>query len=542
MVCRRIIWLLCLVFVACGAAAAQRKAERLTPTSAALQLTSDVDKTSYDYERTVQYLASGYLARGDYDAALAAVSKVEHRKQSEQLYIVVAAAARAGRNDQAQIALNLALKLVLSDDEDSRDSYWISGFASQAVEVGEPKLAARFINLLNDRSEGKLRTLVELAQCQQRRGDSDLARATLGNAITELDSLRTADLDEYFSWLPRITKLLVRLGNQEEADRLLKDAELTSVPEKYRTLADSYLAASYANVGALERASVLVESLGGGSSSEYIALALAYRDKGDDVAALSCMNRALEIASADDASYDALRPIVTGYLQLGRPDDALPLLRRINNAYTIVESAIEVATAYHDGKRDQDATAALGLALSRVRKIVSEKSEDIPGYASTSKAKEKSQALACLVREYLKLGDFADAEAAASEVDQPQFRASALSEVAAAYHKNGDQGRARSLLSAAFNLSSGAADYNHDTWRTDTLLQIAEAYVDAGLVQEARGVAQRFLTELERQDTNHELIWNLMELGRVCDKGNLQLGKSAQLKLAHLVKEYRENT
>lgn len=539
--CPRLVSLLCLVFVACGAAAAQRKAERLTPTSVALRLTSDLDKKSYDYERSVQYLVSGYLARGDYGAAIAAVSKLDRVRQNEPLYTVVAGATRVGRNDQAQIALNLALKLVLADDQDSRNSYWIRGFALQAVEVDEPELAAKFVDLLDDGSEGKAKILVELARLHHKRGDSELAKATLDNAIGQLDSLRTDSLDEYFSWLPRITKLLVLFGDLERAERLLKEAELIAVPEKNRTLADSYLSASYASIGAFERASGLVESLGGRSSRELITLALAYRDKGDEVAALSCMNRALEIASSDNASYDALRPIVTGYLELARPDDALPLLQRIKNPYTLVSSATEVAAAYHDRNRDQDAIAALGVALSRVRKVVSEKSEDIPDYASSSKAMEKSQALESLVREYLNLGDLAAAEAAASEGDQPQFKASMLSEVATEYHKHGDQAKARSLLTAAFDLSSRAASYSHDRWRSEALLQIAEAYVDAGFAEEAGGVVLRYLTELEREDGEAELVLNLMELGRVCDKGNIQLGKTAQSKLANLVKKFREN-
>jgi tetratricopeptide (TPR) repeat protein len=481
-----------------------------------------------------------YLAREDYSAALAAVSRLEQKKQAEQLYTVVAAAARAGRNDQAQIALNLALKVVLSDDESSADFYWTRSFALQAVAVDEPKLAARFIDLLNDGEPGKVEPLLELAQLHQKRGDTDLARATIDNAIKELDLLRTDDLDGYFSGLPRITKLMVRLGDREKALRLLKEAELISVPDDDRASADSYLSASYESIGAFERASALVESPGRGSSSELIKRALAYHDRGEEVAALSYVNQALDMTS-EDASYDALRPIVTAYLQLGRPDDALPLLRRIDYPYTLVSSAIEVATAYHNGKRDQDAIATLGLALARVRKVVSEKSEDIPGTASTSRAKEKSQALALLVREYLQLGDLADAEVAANESDHPQFRASMLSGVAAAYHKIGDQAKARSLLSAGFDLSSRAPDYNHDKRGTAAMLQIAEAYVDAGFVQEAGGVALRFLTELEHQDTDNDLIWNLMELGRVCDKGNIQLGKSAQSKLKNLVKTFREN-
>ncbi|MGH9872318.1 MAG: hypothetical protein ACRD9S_07615 [Pyrinomonadaceae bacterium] len=66
MVCRRTIWLLCLVFVACGVAAAQRKPERLTPTTAALQLSSELNKESYDYEWAVDYIVSSYLSHGDY--------------------------------------------------------------------------------------------------------------------------------------------------------------------------------------------------------------------------------------------------------------------------------------------------------------------------------------------------------------------------------------------------------------------------------------------------------------------------------------------
>ena len=126
--------------------------------------------------------------------------------------------------------------------------------------------------------------------------------------------------------------------------------------------------------------------------------------------------------------------------------------------------------------------------------------------------------LSSLGRAYLEIGHLSGAEKAANAVDQPQHQASLLTLVAVFYRNTGNRAKSGSLLKKAFALSAKADNYNHDMWRTEALLRIAEAYADAGLKSEAAEVVLSFLGELQKDENQHLTISGLISIGRVCDK------------------------
>src|SRR6185503_6194925 len=154
--------------------------------------------------------------------------------------------------------------------------------------------------------------------------------------------------------------------------------------------------------------------------------------------------------------------IAGGYLKIGKLDESFELMRGIRSEFHLVNAATQLADSFFKNHRRHDASAALDFVYFQVRKIVSEKSEDIPDSASTSDASRKSYGLSELGASYLAIGDLRGAEAAARAIDQPQSRALLLAKVAATYAKQGNKAMAKSNLETAFTLSSKSEYYNHD--------------------------------------------------------------------------------
>lgn len=537
---RRIAWLLCFAVVLSGPIAAQQQLENLTPTTAALQLTSELDKNSSEYAESIQAIVSSYLAEDDYESAFKTLSTLNPPEQVRQLYFVSVVAIREGRKEEARTSLNRALKLVLGQPDDSDGTGLMEDFAAHAIAIDELVLASRFIAAITEDPVRKTEALGSLARAQLKRGEKEAAVVALNAALEQLKTVRTENRYQFLRLVSPLAKLLVETGARERASELANLAEQTSVPEDDLNWerVRSFHSAAFVSVGNFERALAITESqeseLKGGG---LIAMALAYAERGNAEAALSSMRYA-----STEASDDRLRrTILSAYLKLGRPDEAFGILRQMHDPYHLVESAIELSRTYHEIDRSQNAVAALDVAFSEVRKMVSEKSEDIPARASFSIAKEKSTGLVKLGKAYLEIGNLSAGESAATAIDQPQYKSSLLTLVALAYGKNGDRVKARSFLKKAFSLSAKAAEYNHDMWRSQALLQIAEAYADAGLKSEAGEVVLRFLDELRRDRNASATISDLINIGRICEKAAIPLEKRAQSLLLNIMAKFRED-
>jgi hypothetical protein len=398
---------------------------------------------------------------------------------------------------------------------------------------------------LDEGSARKAFAQVALAEAWAAGKEKDRAIALLDQAIKQSDSFDDEERNELIDLLTSAVKVFVTLGEKDRAVKLASRADELLLSEQEPTKADrSRVALSFARLGDSQRAIVLQEALDDDAKFDcLVSLANVYQARGDETAALSSLLQAraiLESIPDDDHSRSIdLRQLATGYLVIGKPDEAFEVMRGIRHHYYLADTATQLATLFFARSRRQDASAALDFACSQIQKIVSEKSEDIPGYASTSRAMEKSHALSALGQKYLEIGDLPGAEAAANAIDQPQYKASLLANVAAANAKQGDLSKAKSLLAQGFKLSSKSESYSHDSPREYALLKIAEAYADAGFKQEAANAILRLLRELRDHDSS--TIECLIEVGLMADKTGVPMNRSIQAMLNQVIKKEEDN-
>lgn len=538
----RIAGLLFFGCLLCGPIGAQRQFQKLTPATAARQLMSELEKDSRDYCEGVRAIISTSLKDGEYQPAFEALTTLSSREQLEPLHYICAVAIKTGRKDEARIGLNLAFKLLLEDSDD-RDTRSLEQFAIRAIDLGDSKLASKFIDAIKDDAPRKTRALISLAQHYLKLNEKAAAVVTLTAALDELKNLQVEDAPEFLELVPKVTKLIVEIDGRDKALEFLRVADQTQLPEsnprqqRYK----AFRSAAFASIGDFEQAVAITESQEGEAKREgLIALALAYGESGNARAALSSMRYARDIADTSEDD-NMLSRIVSAYLKLGRLDEAFAVLREMNWPHPLIDSAIELAQAYHKVDRKHDAVAALDVALLETQKMISEKAEEIPGMASSSIAREKSMGLSRLARAYLDLAYFPNAEKAVAAIDQPQFKARLWSQLAMAYHKSGEPVKAKSFLNRAFSLSSKAQEYNHDFRRMEVLVAIAEAFAAIGAKREAGEVILQTLTLLRDEGNDQLTIDALINIGRVCEKSGIPTSKSAQSLLVKIVKQYRED-
>ncbi len=539
----RIAGLLFFGCLLCVPIVAQRQFQKLTPTTAARELMSELEKDSSDYSEGVRAIILTSMKDGEYEPAFGALKTVSSREQLELLHYICAVAIKTGRSDEAQTGLNLAFKLLVEDPDDCCDTGSLEQFATRAIDLGDVKLASKLIDAIKDDALRKTRALILLTQQYLKLNEKAAAVVSLTAALDQLKTVHEEDAQEFLELVPKVTKLLVQINGREKALEFLRLANLTQLPEgnsnqqRYK----GFRSAAFASVGDFEQAIAITESQEGEAKSEgLIALALAYGESGNARAALSSMSYARDIADPSENDY-LLGKIVSAYVKLGRPDEAFAVLLEMRQPYQLIESAIELAHAYHKGDRTRDAVGALDVALLETRKMISEKSEEIPGRASSSIAREKSMGLSRLARAYLDLAHLPDAEKAVAAIDHPQFKALLWSQLAMAYHKSGEPLKAKSFLNRAFRLSSKAEKYNHDTGRIEVLVDIAEAFAGIGAKREAGEVILRSLTLLRDEASDQLTIGALINIGRVCEKGGIPTSKNAQSLLVKIVKQYRED-
>lgn len=534
------IWTLGLVFVAAGIVSGQHGTEPLTPVSAALRLRAGLEKGSYDYERATQAISLSYWKHGDHESALAQIDTLEFREQSELLLHFADRAITSRQQAAARSALNRALDLVMSQEDP--DSYLIPDFARLAIEVDDLELAVKFTDALDEGSARKAFALLSIAEGYARQGDKGKAIALLERAIKQSDSFDDNERGQVVVLLARSLKVFVALGEKERATTLANQVhELVLTSKAPDDVEVSLAAVSFVNLGNLPQALSLLDSFEGIDKTKSLVLrASLYQQSGNELSAVAALCQARAVlasdSDADKSRSHHLDRIARGYLRLGRIDEAFEVARGIrDNSWLQKHLAIALADAFAAKGRRSDAIAALDVASAQIQKIVSEKSEDIPGTASSSDARLKSGSLTELGEKYLEIGDVRGAEAAAMAIDQPQFKASLVADVAVAQFKEGNQSRGKSLLALALRLSTKSKPYNHDSSRDSTLLRIAKAYADVGFKADAAKVIQRFLAELRLNDDEGGTIEGLIEIGLMAESKDVPLNGNIQRALRTLV-------
>ena len=524
--------------------AATRRA--LTPTSAALRLNSNPEKDSFDRERATQTIASSYWRRGDYESALAQTETLSPRNQGGQLLYFVGLAIKSKQPELARRVLNRALKLVTSGEDDADDAGSIREFARFAAEVDDLELASRFGDELDEGSARKAFTLIGLADAWAKRGEKEKAVSLVEQGLRQADRFDDEERRDVIDLFTLAVKVLVYLSEKDRAAKIANQSRDLLMAELKPSAADrTQVALSFARLGEFPAAMAVEESLDDGDKVDaLISLAGVYQARGDEAGAVSSLLEAraiLESTSDDDYSRSIdLHQLATAYLRIGKPDEAFDVMRGISHAFYRAKTATELATTFFARNRRQDARAALDFAYSQIRKIVSEESEDIPAYASGSKAQTKSHGLMDLGEKYIEIGDPHGAEAAAMAIDHPQYKASLLARVAAAYAREGDKLKAKSLLAMAFKLSSNSEEYSHDSPRNPRL-KLAEAYADAGLKQESANAILRLLRELRDGDHDAAIIECLIEVGLMAETKGVPLNRSIEIALKQLIKKAEDN-
>ena len=107
--------------------------------------------------------------------------------------------------------------------------------------------------------------------------------------------------------------------------------------------------------------------------------------------------------------------------------------------------------------------------------------------------------------------------------------------------REGDKSKAKSLLALAFKLSSNSQDYSHDSPRALALVQIAEAYADAGFKQETANTVLRLLRELRDGDDDALTIDCLIEVGLMAETKGVAIDHSMQKVLKQVIKKAEDN-
>ena len=520
-----------------------QESQPLTPTAIALRITSGLDKDSHDFVTAGRYVALSHWRTGDFGAAFALLEASPAETQLELLTYLASEAVARSQTKLAQSILTRGLD-VIARHEDVRGSVWIPAFIERALEIDDLEAAERFADFIDEGTPQRAKQLITIAKAWAKKKNKEQAIAFIDRALKQIDSFEVEEGREVIGLVTSAATVLLHAGEIERATALAGKVNdlLASETEPHHS-DELDVISLFAQVGEISRARSMIESSERIDKVDgLISIAYVYHEKGEESAALSLLVRAREIAqSTSEGDYSlamALNPIIDAYLKLHRRDEAFEVFQSINHDYYLSNSGNRIADSYKVD-RPKDALAVLDFAFSRVRLTVSEKSEDIPGSASRSKAKEKSHALISLVTKYIELSSPSAAEAAAKEIDHPQYKAFALSKVALAYSKANDNLKARALLAKAYELATESEEYNHDQSLEETLLAIANGYATAGFKQAAAKVVLRLLYELRDVDRCCSgPVGILMEIARMVESEKISLDKESQRVLRQLADQF----
>lgn len=512
----------------------------LTPTAVALQITSGLEKDSSDFANASRYVALSHWRAGNIGAAFAQVESNPVETQLELLFWLASEGVSRKQRKLTQSIFTRALDVIASNKE-ALDPVWFSGFVERAIEIDDLEVAERFANFLDEGTPGRASQLIKIAKAWAKKNNKEQSISFVDRALKQMDAFDEHEREELIGLVTDAADVLVNLGEIERATALARRvSELLARAEEPNSQDELVVINLLARVGDISRAHSMLESservdLG------LISMASVYQERGEETAALSMLVKAREIAKSDSESgYTAMSaPIIDAYLRLHRTDDAFDVLRSISDdSYYLWKSADKIADSYKVD-RPRDALAVLDFAFSRIRLIVSEKSEDIPGSASFSRAQGKSQLLISLLTKYVELNSLPAAEAAAKEIDQPQYKAIAFSKVALAYSRANDNLKAKALLARAFELATESEEYNHDRTRDETLLEIAKGYASAGYKEAAGKVVLRLLCELRDADRCCSApVEILMEIGRMVESEGISLDRESQRVLKQIAEQF----
>jgi hypothetical protein len=526
-----------LLFIFAGPCLSQERRNSIEDN--ALRIIGRLERDSYDYENARIAIARWYCQKGKYEEAAKQTTTLGLNERISLLSYIAKTASEKKDQPAATKLLNVAWSVVVETDDDI-DSIWTEQLAEIAANNQNLDLAAKFAGRLDDGSLSKSRALLKIAGRYSDLQDKKESAAVVKLALSQIAEFSDDERRDEFDIKMTAARILAASADLDGANELAREVQGALVSEPNASVDDKTgLANLFGDLGELPRAIALVETIDG---DERISaqMSLAQHCK---VATIerSLLDRArdylLNVSPQDYEGSIRLSNVIPVFLRAGRIDDAIELLRRFQDPYQLHSAAIKVAEALADKRKIDEAEAVLNIASNVARKIVSEKSEDIPNEASGSDALSKSQILKALIDAYIKLGRFGPAELAASAIDHPQYRSIAIAKIANGYSNNGDSSKARATLKNALAVSRSSKYYRHDFPKEYALFSLIESVTEFGLATEANDAMAQFLTLIKDDSSVDRLVGELFILGRLFESHGLSTSK----KVDALFKQIEEN-
>lgn len=491
---------------------AQRVLERL-----------DQDSSSLVFAR--ESLVHWLCRNRRYDDALKQTTGLPKDKRIQLMTFIAQLAVKANDKDAADKIMSEVLGFF---EKHKDDDAWFSEAATLnelALDNNNPTLAAKFVSILEDGSLKKSWGLLRLATANAKANNQKQGVALAEEALAQTAGFDEDEQSEIVSITVAAAKVMVLAGDIERAKNVASQAVTALFAQTNPDHTDQLnVAAVLAAVGNMSPALVMVESLDDRKIPGLIGLA---QNCADLQTAASLLNRARDLALEPTidtyAQSQALRDLVSAFLKANRTDEAAQLLYRITDEYQLRMAATDVAEVLVKARRFNEAQEVLDVARKKAAKIVSEKCDDIPGYASSSRAQTKSHILSALVDSYVLIDRLESAELAANAIDHPQYRASALSRIAEGFAAKGEQRKAQDFLRRALELSMKSKEYNHDQMKEETLFDISCAMNKAGLQSEFETTVNQFLEQLEKSKLADQFAAHLFILGELAESSGTTL-------------------
>ena len=501
--------------------------EPTTPTlrSSAVRILDRLDQDSSLLVSARGGLVHWFCRNRRYDEALNQTFTLPNYERIQLTTLITQSAVKANDKDAADKIMSDTLSFFEKHKDDEAWFSHAATFLELALDNNNLTLAAKFVSILEDGSLKKSWALLRLATAHAKSNNQKQGVALAQEALAQTAGFDEDEQSEIVSITVAAAKVMVLAGDIERAKNVANQAVtglFTQInPDKNDQL---NVAAVLAAVGNMSQALGMVESVNERKTPGLISLA---QNCADQQTAASLLDRARDLAlepTVDTyAQSQELRDLVSAFLRANRADEAAKLLPRIIDEYQLRTAAIAVSEVLLKARRFVEAEQALDVARKKAEKIVSEKSNDIPGYASSSRVQTKSHILSALVDNYILLGRLDSAELAANAIDHPQYQASALSKIAEAFAAEGEQSKARGFLRRALELSMKSKEYNHDRLKEEALFDISCAMNKAGLHSDFAAAVSRFLEQLEKSELVDQFAAHLFILGDLADSSGITL-------------------
>lgn len=485
-------------------------------------------------------VARTYLRLGHRETALRVAESIPPNERSTFAVALFAALMKSSNRDHAGRVMLQTWQTLREQEFGGKGEVGLY-VTKDLITLDQLDRAGHVAESIDDDSTYKIEALAAVAVALIRPNENERAEALLQRALSLLRAV--SEEDQY--WVLRSIGGLgagfAAAGDRAAANETLELAlrYANNRTDSNRDRCRGFVAVAMAQAGQFERAVELADSLDEYPRVEALTgIAKAYTAAGRRVEAVALLDRTTRILIAwDDGEYAQAFPrleIIKAYLAAGAPEAAEPIAAAIYNGHYTQKAALAIADWYIRAGKKPQALAVLDRATRRLSTMVSEKSEDILPAMSGSRAQSKSTALAAVVRKYLELKEPDRALAAIEPIDQPQYQADLLADLARSLVTANQPRRARMVLDRARKLALHAPEYNHDYFSELAIANIAGVY---GLLNEPEISSRLFQTALDSEhvtESYNQPALFLAEIGFYFDQAKIKPDARIKRKLRAL--------